>query len=135
MDLELLSEIKNKLDSLTDDEDIRQSVFLYVLESNDPTNIDIASLVKTITLDQEMGDILFKKCQELIVDNLNEAYSILEEFHPEEKIILIFLSSNISKKKILEYKNMQYCQLNQMIKTITNHPCWEQYGTQKITKC
>jgi len=123
MDPLQMQEIKDKIDSLTVDEDVRQSLWLAVLQKPD---IDIDSAIEDIfTAEKKEIEITDKIAKSIQHAPDQKTVELLSCFSPEEQSVMSLLMLGIDVYSISRYKSLKLAWLKQMIRSIHAHPVWE----------
>jgi hypothetical protein len=115
--------IQKKIDSLSNDEDCRQDLWIKYLE--DPSS-SISENLTSIQNSQHIDDLIV---QNLIVNAtlspVSDTMVLLDNFTELERSVVILLILGLTKEQISRYKMIEMLRLQQMINNISTHPVWE----------
>jgi hypothetical protein len=122
-----LKSAKKVIDRLTNDEDVRQELWLHYVSKNS-TN----SLAKKLT-DIHKESTLHEKLQQAIIhvhsNPLTDSTIVfLSNFSDFEQSIMFLLLMGFSIEEVSEYKGISSVRINQCISIIRSNSAWEQYG-------
>lgn len=120
-----ISKIKSKIDALSTDEDVRQSLWLAILESpNMEIDLDIA--LEQILSNQKIdSELTLKMSKTMIYPPDEKTTELLSLFSPLEQSIMALLMLGLDIYTISRYKSLRIMWLQQMISNIALHPVWE----------
>ncbi|NBU97151.1 MAG: hypothetical protein EBS19_02870 [Spirochaetia bacterium] len=122
-------EIKNKIDTTTDDLDIRQSIWIEYLETD---NQDIDFICKKLILQKKATEEIEEKIKKIAnsekSDNLIE---LLESFTEFEQSVLSLLFVGISINSVAKYKMIKPMRIVQIINCISSSSAWREYFAEK----
>ena len=125
-------DIIRELDQITQDDDVRQDVWVKILETGNTNPQDHLSLVIE---EQKFREDLEERVKALIGQvPASEIENILEPFSPNQQSIIIMIMLGYSLELIARYKNMCTLRLAQTLKFISKHKVWGEYFEKKETK-
>lgn len=121
--------IQRKIESLSQDEDERQDLWVAYLE--DPY-FDLSSRFVEIKIKNQANDlILTNLINYLQSPPTAEMLEILDAFTEIERSVLILLVIGFTKEQVSKYKMIEMLRLQQMINNISTHPIWEKMLAKK----
>ena len=117
---ELIFQIIN---NLTEDEDYRQDLWVYLLEGNSPKLL--RKHLKNIKEQREKYEDMQTKIQDFFSIAPSETFlGFLENFSDLEYSIIFMMVLGYSPEEISELKNVDTIKIMQAITTIKNNPAW-----------
>lgn len=128
--VETLSQVSNLINCLTNDEDLKQELWVHYLSGNPIESFaDHLSKLKF----EYSEDIELKKTIWFLIKNppSDRLIRLLENFTDFEKSIICLCMLGLSADKIAEIKGISKVRIRQSIATIRYNECWREYGTQK----
>lgn len=124
------------INSLTNDEDHRQELWIHYLSGNATSSFSY-QLEKLKLLDEdynELQQLVFQLADSPLSQDLLDIVSTFSEL---EKSITFWLLLGITIDKISSYKGISEVRIRQIIATIRNHNGWEKWlsnGTSQTKK-
>lgn len=116
-------EIQKIINSLTDDEDHRQSLWIHYLEGNSPNSF--VDHLQQVALHDKLfnkirSGILFLRCN----PPPERFMEFISNFSDFERSIMFLLMLDFSLTDISEYKTISIIRLHQIIATISSNDAW-----------
>jgi hypothetical protein len=124
------NDIARELESLTDDEDLRQDAWIIMLETQRFSPLE--SLNEACKQAQHT-QIVADKVKNLSILSL-DCSSILDNFYPEEQNIMAMLMLGVDVEHILQYKGLCMVRFSQILASIAIHPCWSALNEEKAKR-
>jgi hypothetical protein len=125
--------IQRKIDSLSNDEDCRQDLWISYLE--DPY-LELSGTLTNIQDTRKIDDLIVQNLiTNITVSPTNETMLLLDSFTELERSVMILLILGLTKEQISRYKMIEMLRLQQMINNISAHPAWENLLAKEKTKC
>jgi len=121
-----IESMKLYINSLSEDEDIKQSLWVHVLSGN-PINT-LSTYLNKIKLETAIETQLQIKIQ-VLLKNLesNKFTEILLNFSDFEKSLICLLILGLKTEEISKIKGISEVRIRQSIATIKYNSCWEKY--------
>lgn len=116
-------EIARELESLTDDEDLRQDAWIIMLETQ---SFNPLESLNAAAKQARYTEMMAQKVKTLSISSLKYP-EILEHFHPEEQNLMVMLMLGVEVHLILEYKGLCVVRFSQALTSIAQHRCWRKY--------
>jgi FixJ family two-component response regulator len=122
-------EIKAKIDVLTEDLDIRQSVWLEYLETDCE---DVDFICKKLLIQKEVNQQIENNITAMLNSETPEDFiELLQDFTEFEQSILSLLIVGISINSIAKYKMIKPMRILQIVSNISSSPIWGEYFAKK----
>jgi hypothetical protein len=123
--------IQRKIETLSQDEDERQDLWLAYLE--DPY-FDLSSRFIEIKNRNDTNDIILTNLINYLQSPpTSEMLELLDNFTDLERSVMILLVIGFTKEQVSKYKMIETLRLQQMINNISTHPIWEKTLAKKET--
>ena len=127
-----VSEIIKELELTTNDDDIRQEVWVKILETGN-SNAQ-AHLAKVIE-DQKFNEDLQSRLKNIMVETQDaDIVELIQHFSPNQQSIIILIILGYSLDFITRYKNMCNLRFTQTLKFISKHEVWGEYFEKEKTE-
>jgi hypothetical protein len=126
-----LMEIKTKIEALTTDEDVRQDLWVAILES--PSQDPADTFQRTIDNAHFENQLSIRVSLILQRPPSRSTIDLIAAFTPVEQSIMVLLMLGFDVVDISRYKSLRPMWLNQMIRNIALHPIWESYLSEEET--
>jgi predicted HAD superfamily phosphohydrolase len=122
-------EIKNKIDTTTDDLDIRQSIWIEYLETD---NQDIDFICKKLILQKKATEEIEEKIKKIANSEKSDSFiELLESFTEFEQSVLSLLFVGVSINSVAKYKMIKPMRIVQVIHCISSSSVWREYFAEK----
>lgn len=121
---------KRAIDRLTDDEDMRQELWLHYVSKNSVNSLadKLTNIRKENSLHEKLEQALMHVHSNPPTDS---TIVFLNNFSDFEQSIMFLLLMGFSMEEVSEYKGISCIRLNQCISTIRSNSAWEQYGLKE----
>ena len=118
-------EIIKELELTTNDDDIRQEVWVKILETG---NSDAQTHLTKVIEDQRFNEDIQYRLKNIIVDTQDtNILELIKQFSPNQQSIIILIMLGYPLDFIARYKNMCNLRFTQTLKFISKHEVWGEY--------
>jgi len=122
-------EIRLKIENVTDDLDIRQSIWLEYLETDSE---DIDSICNKLIIQKKIAEQIETNIIKLTKSKSSDDFlNILNSFTEFEQDIISLIVVGIPINSIAKYKMIKPMRIIQIISCISSNPVWREYFAEK----
>lgn len=126
-------EIYLLINSLTEDNDFQQELWVHYLSGNSPTSF--SERLEEIRYEQEEQQRIAEAIWELMNNGNLEFKELIQGFSELEQSIMCLLAMGFSVPEISKYKTLSIIRVQQVVTTIRNHDRWDdKWLTQNMKK-
>lgn len=120
-----VSEIIKELEQTTNDDDVRQEVWIKILETG---NSDAQTHLTKVIEDQRFNEDIQYRLKNIMIDTQDtDILELIKHFSPNQQSILILIMLGYPLDFIARYKNMCNMRFTQTLKFISKHEVWGEY--------
>lgn len=120
-----VSEIIKELEQTTNDDDVRQEVWIKILETG---NSDAQTHLNKVIEDQRFNEDIQYRLKNIMIDTQDtDILELIKHFSPNQQSILILIMLGYPLDFIARYKNMCNMRFTQTLKFISKHEVWGEY--------
>lgn len=131
MDQDEIVKIGMKLDESTEDEDVRQDVWVAILETGDT---DASAHLARILLEKNQREEMQERVVSLIFSQpSNKIMFILDRLSPNQQSVALMIMLGYPIDYIARYKNMCNLRFAQTLRCIAKHEAWEECLVEERT--